>query len=150
MRDRPDGLILGEVNMATTATKAPAEIVKDAYDALLGNGNLDAFMEVFDDKSVMREATTLPYGGTYVGRDAIRKGIEGVFGYFSSFGYEVHQITSGGDYVIAYGTFSATSAKNGKSVSFPLAEVWKFDGERVEFIEPIYFDVKAVADILAD
>lgn len=132
-----------------TITKTPADIVRDAYDVLLGQGNLDAFCEVFDDESIMREATTLPYGGTYVGRDAIKKGIQGVFGYFSAFGYEVEQITTGGDFVIAYGKFSCTSAKNGKSVSFPLAEVWKFDGDRVAYIEPIYFDAKAVADILA-
>ncbi len=136
--------------MATTATKSAVDIVKGAYDVLLGQGNLDAFCELFDDDSIMRESETLPYGGTYKGRDAIKKGIQGVFGYFSAFGYEVEQITSGGDFVIAYGQFSATSAKNGKSVSFPLAEVWKFNGERVAFIEPIYFDVKAVADILAD
>lgn len=132
-----------------TITKAPVDIVKDAYEVLLGQGNLDAFCEVFDDESVMRESDTLPYGGTYVGKDAIKKGIQGVFGYFTAFGYEVEQITTGGDFVIAYGKFSCTSAKNGKSVSFPLAEVWKFNGTRVAFIEPIYFDVKAVADILA-
>lgn len=132
-----------------TISRAPIDIVRDGYEVLLGHGNLDAFCDFFDDQTIMREATTLPYGGTYVGRDAIKKGIQGVFGYFSTFSYEVEQLTSGGDFVIAYGKFSCTSAKNGKSVSFPLAEVWKFSGTRVEFIEPIYFDVKAVADILA-
>jgi len=136
--------------MATVATPSAVKLVEDAYEVLLKNGNLDAFCDYFDDETVMHEATSLPYGGTYKGREAIKAGIQNVFGYFSAFGYDVHQITSGGDYVIAYGTFSATSAKSGKSVSFPLAEVWKIVDGRVKLVEPVYFDTKAVADLLAD
>jgi len=82
-------------------------------------------------------------------RDAIKAGIQAVFGYYSAFGYDVHQLTEGGDFVIAYGTFSATSAKSGKSVKFPLAEVWQFgEGGRIKLIQPVYSDTKAVVDIL--
>lgn len=135
--------------MATVATKSNLQIVQDAYDVLLGQGNLDAFCEYFDDGTVMSEADSLPYGGTFKGRDAIKAGIQAVFGYYSAFGYDVHQLTEGGNFVIAYGTFSATSAKNGRSVSFPLAEVWEFgEGGRVKMIQPVYSDTKAVIDIL--
>ena len=133
--------------MATVAAQSAVKLVEDAYEALLKNGNLDAFCDDFDDETVMNEATSLPYGGTYKGREAIKAGIQSVFGYYSAFGFDIHQITSGGDHVIAYGTFSATS---GQSVSFPLAEVRKIVEGRVTLIEPIYFDTKAVADLLAD
>lgn len=131
-------------------TDSAVKLVEDAYDVLLKNGNLDAFCEYFDDDTVLKEAESLPYGGTFKGRDAIKAAIQNVFGFYSSFGFEVVQITSGGDYVIAYGTFTATSAKNGKTVSFPLAEVWKIKDGKVLLLEPVYFDTKAVVDILAD
>ena len=134
--------------MATTATKSPVQLVSDAYDVLLKNGDLDGFCDYFDDDTVMSESASLPYGGEYQGREAIKQGILGVFGYWKDFSFDVKQLTEGGNYVIAYGTFSATSIKTGQKVSFPLAEVWEIVDGRVKLCQPIYSDTKMVCEAL--
>lgn len=132
-----------------TKTLTPRQIVDQAYEALLKNGDVDGFLAHFDENSVLVEAPSLPYGGTFKGRDAIKAAIGGVFQYYSALTLSTEVITEGDGWVIAYGTFSATTARTGKTVTMPLAEVWKFNGDKVSLLHPVYSDTKAVIDALA-
>lgn len=129
-------------------TRSGRQVVEAAYEALLGRGDLEEFLVDFDEETEMVEAASLPYGGTWTGRDAIRAAIKNVFGYWRDFSYEVHQITEGGDWVIAYGTFSATSTSTGRSVSMPLAESWRIVDGKVRFLFPLYSDTQAAIQAL--
>jgi ketosteroid isomerase-like protein len=128
--------------------KTPTQIVEDAYAALLGRGDLEAFLETCDDNTVMSEAGSLPYGGSYRGKGAIRAGIQKVFGYWRDFSFNVETLAANDDWVIAYGQFSATSIATGRSVSFPQVEVWKFKDGKAVLVQPIYSDTLAAVDAL--
>jgi len=132
-----------------TTTKTARQVVDDAYAGLFVRGDLEEFLTDFDDKSVLLESDALPYAGTYRGKDAIRSAIQGVFGYWTDFSYEIEHTVYGEEYVMAYGTFSAKAIKSGKKVSFPLCEVWKIKNGRVALVHPVYGDTKQAAEALA-
>jgi uncharacterized protein len=112
-------------------------------------GEIDEFFGMFDENVELLEAASLPYGGVYRGRETVRKLIMTVTTVWNDISLDIKTITSGDDYVIAYGQFSATSAKTGVSVSFPLAEVWRFREGRVIYLHPVYGDVQLASAALA-
>lgn len=130
------------------ATKSAREIVDDAYAAILGRGDLDGFLADFAEDSVMVEAESLPYGGTFTGPAAIKAAITSVFDYWTGFSYTIEHIVYGDEYVMAYGEFKATSTKTGRSVAMPLAEVWRIADGKVKMVSPIYSDTKLAVEAL--
>jgi ketosteroid isomerase-like protein len=130
------------------ASKSARQLVDDAYDALFGRGDLSGFLADFDENSVMIEAESLPYGGTFRGRDTIKAAIEQVFAYWRDFAYEVEAIADSELWVMAYGRFRATSVKTGKQLDIPLAEVWHIRDGKVMMISPIYSDTKLALNVL--
>lgn len=129
-------------------TKTARQVVDDAYAALFEKGDLDGFLADFDGDSVMIEAESLPYGGAFRGRDAIKAAIESVFGYWRDFAYEVEAIADSEEWVMAYGRFRATSVKTGQQIDVPLAEVWRIRDGKVALIHPVYSDTKLAVDLL--
>ena len=137
-------------NAATARqTKTARQVVDDAYAALFKRNDLAGFLADFDDDSELTEAKSLPYGGTFRGRNAIKAGIENVFGYWSAFSYDIESIVYGDEYVIAYGHFRATSISTGKTIDMPLAEVWRIRNGKVLLCSPIYSDTKVAVDALS-
>ena len=131
-------------------SKSARQVVDDAYAALFERGDLEGFLADFDDNSEMIEADSLPYGGTYRGKDAIRAAIQQVIGeYWNDFAYDIESVVYGDEYVMAYGRFSAVGKKSGKKVSFPLTEVWRIRDGRVRLVHPVYGDTKQAAEALA-
>lgn len=128
--------------------KTPTEVIESAYEAILGRGHIDDFLEHFAEDAVMIEADSLPYAGTYKGKAAIRAGLESVFPYYTSFSYTPEVLTANGPWVIAYGTFAITSAKTGKSIAFKLAEVSKVENGKITLIHPVYSDTKALLETM--
>jgi ketosteroid isomerase-like protein len=128
--------------------KTALQVAKDAYAALFDRNDLDGFLADFDDVSELTEASSLPYGGTFRGRAAIKAGILNVFGYWKEFAFTIKTITHNDDYVIAYGQFSATSTATGKKIDMPLAELWHVANGKVLLCSPIYSDTKAAIDAL--
>lgn len=128
--------------------ETPTQVIESAYEAILGRGDIDDFIGHFADDGVLIEAESLPYGGTFRGKAAIKAALEAVFPYYSSFSFEPEVLTANGPWVIAYGTFSATSAQTSKSITFRLAEVSKVEDGKITLIHPIYSDTKAVLDTL--
>lgn len=128
--------------------KTPTQIIESAYEAILGRGNIDDFLAHFSDDAVMIEADSLPYGGTYKGKAAIRAGLESVFPHYTNFSYTPEVLTAAGEWVIAYGEFAITSAKTGKSIAFKLAEVSKVENGKITLIHPVYSDTKALLNVM--
>lgn len=127
----------------------PVSIVKAAYAALLDNGDLEAFLGFFAPDGELLEAESLPYGGRYVGADAIRNAILQVMESFSAFSFKPDVFATSGEWVIAYGNFAVTARKTGKSVSFPLAEATRVVEGRIKLINPVYSDTAAILSALA-
>ncbi|MCW1383610.1 nuclear transport factor 2 family protein [Novosphingobium sp. KCTC 2891] len=126
----------------------PIDVVKSAYDAILSKGDLEGFLACFADDGVLLEADSLPYGGRFTGRDAIRGAMLKVIDTYSAFSFTPDVFTTSGEWVIAYGTFSVTARTTGKSVSFPLAEVSQVVGGKIKLIHPVYGDTAAIVEAL--
>lgn len=128
--------------------KTPTEIMEAAYEAILGRGDIDGFLTFFSDDAVLIEPESLPYGGTYHGKAAIKAALESVFPHYSAFSFKPEAITCTGEWFIAYGPIAVTSAKTGKSISFPLAEVARIQNGKITMIHPVYSDTKALLDTI--
>jgi uncharacterized protein len=122
-------------------------VIRRGYD-LFFSGQTDEFFEMFDDDVVLVEADSLPYGGTYKGKEIVMKSILGVMSYFDKMTLDIETITAGDDFVIAYGRFAATGLATGMKVSFPLAEVWKLKNGKVVYLNPVYGDVKETVEAI--
>lgn len=131
-----------------SGTLSPIDVIKASYEAILGRGDIDAFVAFFAEDGLLIEAESLPYGGTYVGPAAIKGALQQIFPHFSAFSYKPDVITSGGEWVMAYGELAVTAAKTGKSISFPLAEASRVVDGKIVLINPVYSDTKALLDIL--
>lgn len=130
-------------------TSDPVAIVKAAYEAMLGRGDIDGFLSYFAEDGVLLEADSLPYGGRYIGADAIRGALVKVAETFSAFSYTPDIFATSGEWVIAYGTFAVTVRATGKSVSFPLAEASHIVDGKIRLINPVYGDTAAILSALA-
>lgn len=78
------------------------------------------------------EAEGFPYGGTYVGPDAV---LQNVFMKLGSEwdGYSAipNELIANADTVVALGEYSGTYKATGKSFRAPFVHVWKFSGGHV-------------------
>lgn len=126
----------------------PVQLVKDAYASLLEKGDLEGFLDFFAEDGALLEADSLPYGGRHVGREAIRATLHQVGGSFSAFSFKPDIYATSGEWVIAYGTFSATARESGKTATFPLAEATHVVDGKIKLIHPIYGDTAAILNIL--
>jgi len=129
-------------------TKTARQVVDDAYAALFERRDLNGFLADFDDNSVFIEAESLPYTGTFRGRDAIKAASKHVLSYWSDLSYKVEAIADSDEFVMAYGRFRGTSKKTGKKLDIPLVEVWHIRDGKVLMINPVYSDTKLMLDVL--
>ncbi len=124
------------------------EIVKGIYEAF-ANGNVPGVLAEMDPLINWTEAEGFPYGGTYIGPDAV---LENVFMKFATewegFSAVPGQFVDDGENtVVALGTYSGKYLKTGKSCSVPFAHVWTLrDGKTVRFVQ--YTDTLVMARML--
>lgn len=111
---------------------------------MLDRGDLEGFLGHFAEDGVLLEADSLPYGGRHVGIDAIRAALLKVVDLFSEFSFKPDIFATSGEWVIAYGTFSVTARRTGKTVSFPLAEAARVIDGKIQLIHPVYGDTAAI------
>ncbi len=122
----------------------PIDVVKASYEAMLGRGDLDGFLSFFAEDGVLLEADSLPYGGRFVGHEAIRGALLKVIDTYSEFSFKPDVFATSGEWVIAYGDFAVTVRSTGKQVSFPLAEATQVVGDKIKLIHPVYSDTAAI------
>lgn len=121
--------------------------VKAAYAGFFA-GDLAAFLRNFDGESVLIEADSLPYGGTFRGPAQCGQALGGIARAWRDIDFRIVEYTAGGAFVIVYGIFTATGRSSGATISQPLVEVWEFDGSRVVSLRAIYADTAAVVAAL--
>lgn len=104
---------------------APIELVRDLY-ASFAEGDVPSVLGSLADDVRWIEAEGGPYGGTFVGPDAV---LENVFmklgGEWNGFAAVPNDFVTEGDTVVALGTYSAEFKATGKSFTAPFAHVWK-------------------------
>jgi ketosteroid isomerase-like protein len=78
------------------------------------------------------EAEGFPYGGTYLGPEAVLQNVFMKLGSeWNGYAAVPHELVSNADTVIALGEYSGTYKATGKSFRAPFVHVWKFSGNSV-------------------
>lgn len=117
----------------------PAGVVRKAYGHLFG-GDLEAFLDCLAEDCVLHEAASLPYGGLHHGRDGIRRVVMQMMELWQTFRFDIEEILSSRDTVIAYGRMTVSGKGTGVTASFPLAKHWKVEGGKAVAITAVYGD----------
>lgn len=105
--------------------------IKNVY-AAFAQGDIPSVLSVLAPNASWTEAEGFPYGGTYIGADAVLQNVFMKIGAeWEGFSASTHELIASGDTVIAQGEYSGTYRATGKSFKAPMVHVWKFAGEKV-------------------
>ena len=112
------------------------KMIQGAYKAF-AEGNVPSVLGILSPDIAWTEAEGFPYGGTYIGPNAV---LEGVFmrlgAEWDGFTVVPAEFIDGGDTVVALGQYSGTYKVTGKSFQADFAHVWKMqDGRVVRFVQ---------------
>lgn len=123
------------------------ELIEGVYRAFAA-GDVPALFSVFAQNIEWTEAAGFPYGGTYVGAQAIA---ENVFVKLATEweGYAAvpEKFVAEDDTVVAIGRYSGKYRSTGKTMSVPFVHVWTVaDGKVVRFVQ--HTDTLKVAEAL--
>lgn len=123
------------------------EIIKRCYQAF-AQGDMPTVLSTLDASVEWTEAEGFPYGGTYVGHEAV---LNNVFmklgGEWDGFRAETDEFLDAGDKIVTLGVYSGRYKATGKSMRAPFAHVWTLrDGKAIKFVQ--YTDTVKVAEAL--
>ena len=125
------------------------EIVK----IMLENGHAgrwDIVRPYVSDGLVLRVPSSLPFGGDYHGWNGYTDILRAIGAFFSDIkAAGPREFATVGEKVIVMGTLNCKVASNGKSISFPLTDIWELKDGKVVQITAFYYDTKAIADLAA-
>ncbi|MGH8050358.1 MAG: nuclear transport factor 2 family protein [Arenimonas sp.] len=100
--------------------------------AAFARGDIPAVLAVLAPNASWTEADGFPYGGTYIGADAVLHNVFMKIGAeWDGYAALCHELIGSGDTVIALGEYSGTYKASGKSFKAPMVHVWKFAGDKV-------------------
>jgi uncharacterized protein len=110
--------------------------VRGVYDAF-AKGDIPTVLGRLDPDIAWTEAEGFPYGGTYVGPQAVLEGVFMRLGTeWDGFAAVPDEFIDGGDTVVVLGKYSGTYKATGKSFQANFAHVWKVqDGKAVTFVQ---------------
>ena len=124
------------------------DIIKDLYQAF-EQGDLSSVLDLLDPHVEWIESEGIPYGGTFIGREAVLNGVFLKIGAeWDSFQAHVNEFLDVGDTIVTLGYDSGTYKSTGKSMQAPTASVWKLrNGKVVKFVQ--YIDTLKVVGALS-
>lgn len=118
------------------------------YDRLHA-GDWDGVETYMADDFVIHEPATLPYGGEWRGRDALRRLYAHVMGYWIDPDVEWLELIGGERHAVLLVDFTVTAKATGKRFSQRIAEVTTFGGTgKMASMHIHYFDTGAMAGML--
>jgi ketosteroid isomerase-like protein len=110
------------------------ETIANLYTAF-ANGDVPTVLGAFAPDIRWAEAEGFPYGGTYIGPDAVLSGVFMRLGSeWDGYAAVPDEIIASGETVIALGHYSGTYKATGKYFRAPMVHVWRFrDGKVASF-----------------
>jgi ketosteroid isomerase-like protein len=122
-----------------------SDLIRGLYDAFAA-GDVPGVLGVLDREVRWTEAEGFPYGGTYVGPEAVLTNVFARLGSeWDGFSAVPAEIVADGDTVVALGAYGGVYKATGKSIAVPFAHVWTLrDGKAVRFQQ--YTDTALVRD----
>lgn len=112
------------------------EILQIGYGNF-ATGNIPAVLAIFDPKIEWTEAEGFPYGGTYIGPDAVLMNVFMKLGTEWD-GYSVVPVEfiDAGERIVVLGRYSGTYKATGRSFTADFAHVWTLrNGKAVKFVQ---------------
>ncbi|MCE5172722.1 nuclear transport factor 2 family protein [Paenibacillus profundus] len=109
------------------------EIVRSTYEGP-SSSNAQRLLEALSEHVEWTEAAGFPYGGTYIGPEAV---MENVFSRLASewndYKASVHTYheVEGKDIIIAEGAYSGTYKKTGKAFQADFVHVWELENGKI-------------------
>jgi|SRR5579884_820885 len=125
------------------------ELVRRSYDAF-ARGDLDAVLADLADDVEWQQAQGLPHGGTYRGRDAVRRNIFDPLDaeWWEEFSAEPSEFLDAGDEIVVLGRYRGRAKGTGKQLDVPFVHVWTVrGGEAVRFRQ--FLDTRGWVEALA-
>jgi uncharacterized protein len=111
-------------------------------------------LAAYDPKIVIRDAESLPYGGTYHGLEGAKQHVEGAAQTWSPFKPSATEreldavFLDSGEYVVVLWRLKGLDTSNGRTLDLPTVSVYKMrDGKIVES-QMFYSDNVAIAQFL--
>ncbi|MEE4201343.1 nuclear transport factor 2 family protein [Erythrobacter sp.] len=128
---------------------SPGELVRLIF-AHAGRGEWDVIEPHFSDDLVIHEPASLPYGGEWRGRDALRRLYAHVMEYWEDPEVVVEAITQGGDHAVAVLSFAMTARSTGRRIATHVTEVSRMEGGKLAEMRIHYFDTAALLEALGE
>lgn len=117
----------------------PVEAVRAVF-AHAGKGEWDELEAHFSDDLVIHEPASLPYGGEWHGRDALRRLYATVMGYWEDPEVVVDAIVDGEEWAVAILRFTMTSKVTGERFTQFVSEATRVADGKVVEMRIHYFD----------
>lgn len=123
-------------------------IVDNLYKSFAA-GDIPGVLGALAPEIEWTEAEGFPYGGTYVGPEAVLTNVFMKLGTeWEGFSAIPEQIVDGGETIVSLGNYSGKFLATGKSMTVPFAHVWTIrDGKAIRFVQ--YTDTLKVSEALA-
>ena len=103
-----------------------SETINKLY-AAFATGDIPTVLGAFAPDISWTEAEGFPYGGTYIGPEAVLQNVFMKLGTeWDGFAAVSHELIAEGETVVALGEYSGTYKATGKSFRAPFVHVWKF------------------------
>jgi len=119
-------------------------LIRSLYDRA-HVGDWDGVETLLSDDLVIHEAASLPFGGEYRGRDALRRLYGIVMGYWDKPMVEIYKIVGDDTHVVALMNFTMTSKITGDTFTQKMAEVSTVEDGLVTEMRIHYYDTAEVA-----
>jgi ketosteroid isomerase-like protein len=110
--------------------------IQNAY-AAFAQGDVPGVLGVLSPDIAWTEAEGFPYGGTYIGPNAVLEGVFMRLGTeWDGFAAVPGEFIDGGNTVVVLGKYSGAYKATGKSFQADFAHVWKMqDGKAIRFTQ---------------
>ena len=132
---------------ADERAKANRQRLIAAFDAIVA-GDMAPFWALFDPGVTFHEAHCLPYGGAHQGLEATQRAYGEMCAAYSGMKTVCEDVLTSGDLCILYQTITFTVAANGRTGTLPVAEMFRFRGDKIIEWRANYFDADLVARAL--
>lgn len=112
-------------------SRTALDIIRSHYRAS-DRGDIDGMLVDMHPQVRWTEAAGFPYAGTYVGPEAVARGVFARIAQdWEGFGFHLEQLIAGDDAVVATGRYRGTYRKTGRAMEVRTAHVWRLAEGRV-------------------
>jgi uncharacterized protein len=125
---------------------AQVELVKRIYEKFI-QGDMEAFMSLLAPDIVVRQADSMPFGGTYKGLEEYKQLLGKIGQTWEDVQVTFERYLEEGDQVMAMLRLKARSRATGRVVDMPVAELWTVRDGKAVGNQVFYWDTAEVVRI---